>query len=271
MSVMAKFHSGVNRALRPLGVQVQRGWTSDAAVQSFVSARKTLAAAERAGLSVADYIDQFNAKPGATAEAVCDMLTLAALADPVQRVCEIGPGTGRYAEKVSAALHPDVYEAYETARDWLPHLRKLPNIQLHDADGRTLSQTATASVDLVHSHKLFVYTPLVTSVGYWWEMARVARPGGAVAFDIVTENCLDEPTISTWVSEDVTLYSMIPRQWTVDLLGRVSLTLVGSTFVPMSGGRTELLVFRKQEAGEAGDQASGDQATRARLLVGHGR
>lgn len=251
MSVITRFHSSVNRALRPTGVQVVRNFSSDPAVQSFLPARRTLAAAERAGLSLTDYIDQFSAKPGATAEAVKEMLALADLSAPVGRVCEIGPGTGRYAEKVIAALHPEVYEVYETARDWLPHLSKLPSVKLHDADGRTLAQTASGSVDLVHAHKLFVYVPLVTTVGYLWEMARIVRPGGVVAFDIVNEDCLDEPTTSTWVSEGVTLYSMIPRQWTVDLLDRKGLSLVGSTFVPMSGGSTELLVFRKREAAEA--------------------
>lgn len=254
MTVMTRIHTSINRALRPTGVQVVRGWSSDAAIQSFISARRTLAAAQRANLSLTDYIDQFSAKPGATVAAVREMLKLADLSAPAGRVCEIGPGTGRYAEKVIAALQPEVYEAYETARDWLPHLSKLPNVELRDPDGRTLSHTASASVDLVHAHKLFVYVPLVTTVGYWWEMARVVRPGGAVAFDIVTENCMDEATTSTWVSESTTLYSMIPRQWTIDLLDRTGLTLVGSTFVPMSNGRSELLVFRKQESADAGDQ-----------------
>lgn len=34
--------------------------------------------------------------------------------------------------------------------------------------------------------------PLVMTVGYLREMARVVRPGGVVAFDVVTENCMDE-------------------------------------------------------------------------------
>jgi hypothetical protein len=183
MSVITRFHSSVNRALRPAGVQVVGGFSSDAAVQSFLPARRTLAAAQRAGLSLTDYIDQFSGKSGATAAAVKEMLALADLSAPVRRVCEIGPGTGRYAEKVIAALHPEVYEAYETARDWLPHLSKIPSVKLHDADGRTLAQTTSGSVHFVHAHKLFVYVPLVTAVGYWWEMARVVRPGGVVAFE----------------------------------------------------------------------------------------
>jgi hypothetical protein len=71
------------------------------------------------------------------------------------------------------------------------------------------------------------------------------RPGGAVAFDIVTENCMDEAGTATWLRRGITLYSMIPRQWTVDLLARHGLELAGNSFAALSGGRTELLVFRK--------------------------
>jgi hypothetical protein len=39
---------------------------------------------------------------------------------------------------------------------------------------------------------------------------------------------------------------MISRKWTIDLLDRRGLTLLGSSFAPLSGGRTELLVFRKR-------------------------
>lgn len=41
---------------------------------------------------------------------------------------------------------------------------------------------------------------------------------------------------------------MTPRQRTIDLLDRSGLSLVGSAFAPLSGGRTELLVFRKRQA-----------------------
>jgi SAM-dependent methyltransferase len=225
---------------------VVRGWSADPAIQPFLSARKTMTAARRAGLSLCDYIDQFSAEPGATSATVQAMLRLAELGDGVDRVCEIGPGTGRYAEQVTAALRPVAYEVYETAADWLPHLRELPNVEVMPADGHSLAATRSDSVDLVHAHKVFVYVPLVTTVGYLWEMARVARPGGVVAFDIVTEECMDDTATKRWVTEGATLYSMIPRQWTIDLLDRSGLSLLGSSFAPLSGGRTELLVFRKR-------------------------
>jgi SAM-dependent methyltransferase len=128
------------------------------------------------------------------------MLGLARLAEPVQRVCEIGPGSGRYAEKVIAAVHPKVYEIYETATDWLPHLKTLPGAVIQPCDGRTLASTPSASLDLVHAQKAFVYLDFATTVGYFREMARVVRPGGVVAFDIVSERCLDEEILDMWVN-----------------------------------------------------------------------
>jgi SAM-dependent methyltransferase len=247
MTVKAFAAGGVNRALRPFGVQVVRGWSDDPAVKPFLSARKTMSAARRAGLSLCDYVDQYSAQPGATAATAEAMMRLADLGDSADRVCEIGAGTGRYAEQVIAALQPEAYEVYETATDWFPRLRELPRVTLMPADGHSLAHTATGSVDLVHAQKVFVYLPLVITAGYLMEMARVARPGGAVAFDILTENCMDESATQQWVAQGATIYSMIPRQWTIDLLGRRGLTLLGNAFAPLSGGRTELLVFRKTQ------------------------
>ncbi|MCA1674327.1 MAG: class I SAM-dependent methyltransferase, partial [Actinobacteria bacterium] len=189
MSLKTIARDCVNASLRPIGIQIVRGRTNDPAIKSFLPAKKTTAAARRAGLSIGDYIDQKYAEAGATAASVDAMLRLSALTDSVERVCEIGPGSGRYAEKVIAALRPQVYEAYETASDWWPHLRTLPNLITQPCDGHTLTNTKSASVDLVHAHKVFVYIPFVTTVGYLQEMARVVRPGGAVAFDVVTEDC----------------------------------------------------------------------------------
>jgi hypothetical protein len=247
MTVKALVTKGVNRAVRPLGVQVVRGWSADPGIRPYISAKKTITAARQAGLTVGDYVDKHNAEPGATAATVQSMLGFAGLGDGVERVCEIGPGTGRYSELVIAALKPAAYEVYETAADWLPRLRELPNVSLMPADGHTLSHTASESVDLVHAHKLFGYIPMVITVGYWWEMARVVRPGGVVAFDIVTEECMDETATKRWVTDGATIYSMMPRQWTIDLLDRSGLSLLGSAFAPVSGGRTELLVFRKRQ------------------------
>jgi hypothetical protein len=56
---------------------------------------------------------------------------------------------------------------------------------------------------------------------------------------------MDEEATKAWVTTGASLYSMIPRQWTVDLAASLGLQLLGSAFAPLSGGRTELLVFRR--------------------------
>ncbi len=244
MSIRTKLAKPVNDVLRPMRVQIVPGSSSDPAVQDFLPARKTIAAAQKAGLPLGTYIDRTFAKPGATPEAVRAMLELANIYDKCGTVCEIGPGSGRFAEEIIAAVHPDRYEMYETARDWLPHLSQLPNAVLRACDGHTLSETADGSVDLVHAQKVFVYLAFHATAGYLAEMARVVRPGGAVAFDIVTEDCLNEETVKTWVRE-ASFYKPVPRSWAVDFMQRRGLKLAGSHFSPLPPGTAELLVFRR--------------------------
>lgn len=234
----------LNDVLRPLRVQLVSGSSPDPAIQDFIPARKTIAAAQKAGLSVGAYIDQTFAEPGTTPNTVKAMLELADLHDRCETVCEIGPGSGRYAEEVIAALHPGNYEIYETAKDWLPHLCMLPNAVIRNCDGHTLSQTRSASVDLVHAHKVFVYIPFYATAGYLDEMARVVRPGGTVAFDILTEACLDDKLVETWTKRG-TFYRPVSKVWAVEFLQRRGLTLRGSYFAPLPQGNTELLVFHR--------------------------
>ena len=245
MSIRAKLAKPLNDALRPMRVQLVPGTSPDPAVQDFISARKTIAAAQKAGLPLGAYIDQTYSQPGTTPNTVKAMLELADLHDNCERVCEIGPGSGRYAEEVIAAVHPAAYEIYETAKDWLPCLRKLPNAVIRECDGHTLAGTASASVNLVHAQKVFAYLQFFATAGYLEEMARVVRPGGAIAFDLVTEGCLDDKTIEEWTRRG-SIYHPVSRVWAVEFLQRRGLTLCGSYFAPLTPpGTTELLVFRR--------------------------
>lgn len=250
MTAKAWAGKAVNSALRPIGVQVISGRSTNPtnpAVKTFIPARETLAAARHAGLSVGDYIDTTFAEPGVTAATVKAMLDLSDLQGQVSRVCEIGPGSGRYMEKVIECLHPSAYEIYETADDWLPHLRTFPTALVLPCDGRTLSSTATASVDLVHAQKVFVYLDFWTTASYLDEMARVVRPGGAVAFDLVTEDCLDEAAVM-YSMEHGSIYRLTPRTWAIDFLTSRGLSYVGHYFPVMPPGTSELMVFRRSNS-----------------------
>lgn len=245
MSLKKQAVKPVNGLLRPLNVQLVRGRSADPAIADFISARKTISAARKTGLSVGDYIDATYAKPGATAETVAAMLELGELHGPGATVCEIGPGSGRYSEHVIKALQPARYEIYETAADWLAYLAGLQLFLIHDSDGHTLSKTTTASMDLVHAHKVFVYLEFGATVGYLAEMARVVRPGGTVAFDIVTEACLDDTTVLQWAAAGGTIFRPIPRNWAIDFMQRRGCSLRGTHLSPLPDGTTELFVFRR--------------------------
>src|SRR3954452_9914304 len=128
MSVRHTINAAVNRTLRPTGFQLVRGHSADPAISAFLPAKRIVKQAGRAGQSVGDFLDSYSAEPGATAQTVQAMLELSGLTT-AERVCEIGPGSGRYSSRVLSALRPSSYEVYETAPDWIAYLRQeLPSL-----------------------------------------------------------------------------------------------------------------------------------------------
>ena len=195
-------------------------------------------------MTVGDYIESTNSEPGATEKSVAAIVDFGHLEAPTERICEIGAGSGRYAEKLIERLRPQHYEVYETATDWLPYLSTLPHVEIKPADGHSLAASASASVDLVNANKVFVYIPFPAVVGYVLEMVRVAKPGAVIAFDIVTEDCITDDIVASWVATG-TIFMPTPRAWIVDFLARRGVVLEGSLRLPMAGSETELLVFRR--------------------------
>jgi hypothetical protein len=246
MAALATLGETVNKVLGHANVQIVHARTTNPSVSPFISARRTIAEARRANAGLGDYIDAKSRQSGATTKTVATILRLAELdGRPGLRICEIGPGSGRYAEKIIAALHPVEYQVYESAGDWLPRLRTLPQVVIQRCDGRHLAGTSSGSIDLVHADKVFVYVPFHVTLSYLDEMSRVVRIGGTVAFDVVTERCLDKGTVDEWI-RDGTIYTPAPRRWTIRHLASRGLRLMGSELIPMTGHHTELLVFRKE-------------------------
>ena len=244
MEVAHLARDAVNRSLKPLGVQVVRGTSSAEGAKSFIRAKPTIAAARRSGLPVGDYIDRTFAQPGATGAAIACIVDTAHLSGPLRRVCEIGPGTGRYTRETMQRLSPQEYEIYETADDWVRYLSTWPRVVVRPCDGSSLAATSSGSVDLVQAHKVLVYLEFWTVVGYLNEMARVVRPGGVVAFDVITERSLTDDVVARW-HEERSIFRPLPRQWVIDYLGRRGVCLLGRGPTPLPFGESELLVFAK--------------------------
>jgi hypothetical protein len=241
---------GLNFALMPLGVQVVRSFNASDPEQ-FLPFDQTISGAHNAGLSVADYVDVTYNVAGATQGTIDQMAALGVFSSPLKVVAEIGPGSGRYLEKVLRVSSPSRYEIYETAKPWAEYLRRnYKEVVSQPTDRRSMKSTPSATVDLVQAHKVFVVTTFLTTCGYWLEMIRVTRPGAFIVFDIVTENCMDPPMLDRWLAtmDDHGGYpAIMPRAFAADFFVKRGIKFIGSFFVPMKPGKTETFVFRKAE------------------------
>jgi SAM-dependent methyltransferase len=246
-----KLRSFVRRSINSLisiaGLElVRRG--SNREIKEFLPFQETLAEARKTGLEVGDYVDMKYNKPGATQKAIDQMAALGVFRGKIERICEIGPGSGRYLEKTLKACSPTHYEIYETASDWAKYLVQEYKVIFLPTDGMSLSHTPSRSIDLIQAHKVFVATPFLTTCRYFAEIVRVVRDGGKVIFDIVTEDCMDDDTLKKWIVSGIQTVSypcLMPKQYAVDFFCKRGFSLDGSFFIPMKPGKTECFVFTK--------------------------
>jgi hypothetical protein len=254
--MLSALKSAVNKSLAPVGLRIARtddhDWDD---VRTFIPFEGTIEAARVAGMSVGDYVDTvLNGVPGSSQSTIDKIASLGVFAEPMRTVVEIGPGTGRYLEKTLKIARPSRYEIYETATPWASYLVKEYQVALQPTDGYSLSNTADNSADMVHAHKVFSGTPFMVTCCYWHEMARVIRPGGWAAFDVLTERCLTTDAIRIWAQSGIrndAYPAAMPREVATRFFTGKGFTLAGSFIVPMPPGTTELLVFKKVERSTA--------------------
>jgi hypothetical protein len=241
-------YKAVNSVLALGGLKLVRQKAYFADYQVYIPCRETIAEAKKAGMSVGEYIDAIYGSPGSTKETIDQMATLGALPDTIERVCEIGPGSGRYLEKIIQLCQPSHYEIYETAADWAIWLSNQYDVSLQPTDGMSLASTPSNSIDLVHMHKVLPGQSLLTIWRYYSEMARVVRYGGKVVFDIVTEECMTDEIVEGWlkVGSGYQHYPcLVPKQYTIDFFCKRGFSHDGDFFIPMKPGLTHYLVFTK--------------------------
>lgn len=240
----------LNLALGVAGIQVVRsGPKPFVEFQDYIPFKPTLAAARKKGMSVGDYIDSNHNLPGITQDTIDRLAAMGALHAGVRRICEIGPGSGRYLQRTIAVCKPERYEIYETAIEWRKYLADRYPVIAHAADGKSLSATADRSVDLVQAHKVFPGTPFLLTRRYLAEMARVVAPGGKAVFDFVTEACMDDETVDRWFESGAGYQaypSLTPSRYVTDFFERKGFTCDGHFSVVMKPGKTECFVFTRR-------------------------
>ncbi|WP_256962210.1 class I SAM-dependent methyltransferase [Streptomyces sp. NRRL B-24572] len=246
----AAVKSGLKRLMGRAGFDIVRSIDNRGGVDDFLPFEATMRAARSAGLSVGDYLDEvMNGTPGATQSTIDELRSLGVFAADPKTVLEIGPGSGRYLEKTLKECSPSRYEIYETATPWADYLVDTFKVVARATSGSSLAPTPDGSVDLVQAHKVFNTVTFLKASRYFFEMARVTRPGGRIVFDVMTETCLDPTTVRAWATKGGVGHgsypAAMPRQTCVDLFATLGCALEASFPAPLGFASTEVLVFGK--------------------------
>ncbi|GHV54902.1 hypothetical protein FACS1894206_08670 [Deltaproteobacteria bacterium] len=233
------------------GLEIVRKTTSS----SYINCQETLQAAAKTGLSLADYLDAsepFSEAKGRSRRIVLQMSALGLFSsrvdDPTISMLEIGAGTGKYLERMLPG-NISRCEIYEIDKSWSQYLRErfasLPAVVVHEADGKTLKQSADASCDLVAAHGVFVYLPLLIMVGYLREAVRVLKPGGSLFFDVFSDADWSVETVDTCLSNECHYPVVLPHRLMDTVYSSLGLEL-RNEFVEYYGCcKTRYLLFQK--------------------------
>ena len=213
--------------------------------KGYISAKETILSAKKKSLSVCDYVEKLWDQVGETQKVINNMEKFGAFRNNTPTVCEIGAGTGRYMEKVIAKCAPKRYESYETATDWAEWLTKEYPIISCETDGSSLTSTEDNSMDLIHSHGVFVYLPFFDSLRYFKEIDRIAKKNAIIVFDCMTEDCLDIQTLNKWLESEDNYPQILPEKHVFDFFQNSKYKLIGSFFTPYGQGKSKYFVFKK--------------------------
>lgn len=185
------FEFGASRVLGPLGYELRDRVISERP-EGFAG---YLEAAERAGMDVNDYEEQclgWRLPLPTLEDLVFPLLT------PESRVCEIGPGTGRWSRHLLDRLPRGELHLIDPS-PWMVrflsrYFQTRDNVHTYVNDGQTLPFIGKSNwLDLVFSANTFVELKLGVIWLYARDCARALKPGGYMVVDYV-----DPTTAEGW-------------------------------------------------------------------------
>ena len=211
----------------------------------YISAKEIVKNAQNEGLSVCDYVEKIWNQTGETKKVVDSMEKFGVFEKTNPTICEIGAGTGRYMEKIFNKCNPQKYESYETASDWAEWLESNYNIISLETDGFSLKNTNDNSIDIIHSHGVFVYLPFFDSLRYFKEITRVTNANSYIVFDCITEDCLDKNSLNKWLNSDYNFPRMLPEKYIFNFFQNTKYKLIGNFFTPYGQGKSKYFIFKR--------------------------
>lgn len=237
----------VNGILNPLGVRVVRHGPPPTIGGRRLSEKAVVAEARRRGISAGEYLEKLFGKEGRALEIIQRMRGKGALSEKVFAVCEIGPGSGLYVQEVLKHAPVKRYEIYEIERSRAEYLAGEFSVVMQPTDGETLRATSSRTIDLIHAHGVFVTLDFLTSCSYFREIERVIAPGGHVVFDIITEDCLDDSGIDSWLNTPLRYPSLHSRDYVIRFFSERGFSMVDEFVTPLLvHGSSHYLMLRWQ-------------------------
>lgn len=245
------FKQNIKNLLRTFGVEIRGVKNSDTHSNKYalgyISAKETVDAASKSGLSVGNYLETIWNQKDNRYIIIHELNKFGVFNKNIKNICEIGTGAGLYAEKTVELCKPISYESYEVDKDWAEWLAKKYNIISHDADGKSLSYTQTSSIDLVLAHGVFVYLPFLLTCRYFQEIVRVTNDECYVVFDILSQECFDDETVKSWLESNRKDPCILCKNYVIDFFVKHKFLLIGEFFNYKYGpGKSKYLVFKKE-------------------------
>lgn len=185
-------------------------------IVSYIDVEPVLSAARAAGLSINDYRERVAFDESGDKrflgrrDRVYSRLSSIIGQKKLATILEIGPGAGAFTE-VFLRDYPEVdYQIYELRNDWREYLCRNFGVRGMPCDGISLASTPSVSVDLVHCHATFVYIPMLATLRYLQECARVLRDGGMLIMDVYTEDEMPYETAIKTIHAKHQFHTIIP-------------------------------------------------------------
>jgi hypothetical protein len=248
MNVLRLLEKTVNGALEPLGVKIVRTGPAPTIGGRRFSDDEVVAKARERGVSPGEFVEELFGKKGRAQEIIKRMQDHGAISASTGVVCEIGPGSGLYVEKVLKLAPVKQYEIYEISTGRAEFLAKEFPVVQQRTDGETLQATPSRSVDLIHAHGVFVTTEFLITWSYFREIERVIAPGGYVVFDVITEDCLEDAILNSWIKSPLRYASMISRDLVIEFFVKRGFSLIDEFRMSLLvHGMSRYLIMRKDE------------------------